>query len=487
MTSELRLTVLLTATGLGILAADPGRTLAQTDLAAHPHVSEALHLLDEWLRSEQAYEHLPGLSVAVVTGDNILWSSGYGFADIERRIPADSRTQYSGCSIAKLFTATAVMQLAEKGRIALDEPVAKHLPWLPQPTDASTTPINLEHLLTHSSGIVRDLPIPYWTGPDYPFPAQQDLLRSASTEWYQNAPGTRYEYSNIGMILAGEVVGAVAGMPLERYVKEHIFIPLGMNQTSMRSTDPSGQAELARGYSLIRRDGTRAPVPPYRVSGLAAVAGLVSTAEDLARFAAWQLQTLNGRANSVLGVNALRSMHQVQFMPADSWTMSGYGYQMWRENDRTFVGHAGTCPGFQSQLLLRPQDGFAAVAMVNAQGINPSRYTQRAHDILVPAIRAARNASGGARTDGAREDVRQYAGLYQRPLGSEALVIPWQGMLAIVRLPTANPLSSMELFEIVAGGQFRRSGARPQDAERIEFKADGGQMRMWRAHQYWVK
>jgi hypothetical protein len=138
-------------------------------------------------------------------------------------------------------------------------------------------------------------------------------------------------------------------------------------------------------------------------------------------------------------------------------------------------------------LLLRPQDGFAAVAMVNAQGINPSRYTQRAHDILVPAIRAARNASGGARTDGAREDVRQYAGLYQRPLGSEALVIPWQGRLAIVTLPTANPLSSMEVFEIVAGGLFRRSGARPEDAERIEFKADGGQMRMWRGHQYWVK
>jgi CubicO group peptidase (beta-lactamase class C family) len=274
---------------------------------------------------------------------------------------------------------------------------------------------------------------------------------------------------------------------LDRYVKERIFTPLGMSRTSMSPHNPSGQAELARGYSLLRRDGTREPIPPYQVGGLAAVAGLVSTVEDLGRFAAWQLQVLIGRANSVLGANTLRSMHQVQFMPVDSWATSGYGYQMWRENDRTFVGHAGMCPGFQSQLLLRPQDDFAAVAMVNAQGLNPSRYTQRAYDILVPAIRAARSASGEGRTEAASEEVRRYAGLYQRPLGSEALVIPWQGRLAVVGLPTPNPLASMELFEPMADGQFRRAGAPSESAEVIAFTADGGHIRMWRAHQFWVK
>lgn len=478
---ELRRSVLLTACALGILASAPAEILAQSDLAGHPRVSEALHLIDEWLKAERAYERLPGLSVAVATSEGVLWSSGYGFADVEHRIPAESGTQYSGCSIAKLFTATAVMQLVERGHVVLDEPAAKHLPWLPR--TSSTTPITLEHLLTHSSGIVRDLPIPYWTGPDYPFPTREDLLRSASNEWYQNAPGTRYEYSNVAMALAGEIVEAVAGVSLDHYLRENVFAPLGMSRTSMRPEDPAGQAQLARGYTLLRRDGTREPIPPYRVAGLAAVAGLVSTVDDLGRFAAWQLQTLDGGMSSVLGVSALASMHEVQFMPADSWTTSGYGYQMWRENDRTFVGHAGTCPGFQSQLLLRHQDDFAAVAMVNAQGLNPSRYTQRAYDVLAPAIRAARSGSGGE----APEEIRRYAGLYQRPLGSEALVIPWQGKLAVVRLPTQNPLSSMELFEHVEGGRFRRSGARPETAEVIEFESDGGQTRMWRGHQYWVR
>jgi hypothetical protein len=203
--------------------------------------------------------------------------------------------------------------------------------------------------------------------------------------------------------------------------------------------------------------------------------------DDLARFALWQLQTLESETNTVLGASALASMYEAQFMPGDAWTTAGYGYQMGRENARTLVGHAGTCAGFQSQILLRPQDDFAAVAMVTAQGLNPSRYTQRVYDILAPALRAARGGAG-AETP---EEIRRYAGLYLRPLGSEALVIPWQGNLAVVGLPTSNPLSSMELFEHVEGGRFRRSGAPPQTAEVIEFESESGQTRMWRGHQYW--
>lgn len=464
----------------------PGTTSAQQPLAEHPRVAESLRLLDAWLEAEQAYERLPGLSIAITSDAGLVWAKGYGHADVERSVPASPTTRYSGCSIAKVFTATAVMQLRDDGKLQLEDPAERHLDWLPADLSGEP-PITITNLLTHSSGIVRDLPGAYWTGPAYRFPDREAILRSAGREWILAPPGTRYEYSNIGMMLAGEIVAKVSGVPYEDYVRERIFVPLGMRRSSIAPTDPGGQADIAQGYTLMQRNGTRERVPAYQVRGLAPVAGLVSTVEDLARFASWQLRVLAGREEGVLQRASLQTMQQVQFMPADSWSTAGYGYQIWRENDRTFVGHAGTCPGFQGQLLLRPQDGIATVVMINAQGASPNRYTQRAYDIMAPALRAARAAVTGPQDMAAIGMLERLTGLYRRPLGSEVLVLPWQGRLAVVSLPTANPLSSMETFDLIGNGRFRRSGARPEVAEVIEFKPEADGLRLWRSHQFWVR
>lgn len=465
-------------------SASPGFGQLSDPVREHPRVIESLRLLDEWFRAEQAYERLPGFSVAIATERGLLWANGYGYSDVERALPAQPGTRYSGCSIAKLFTATAVMKLRDEGRLDLDDPVVNHLEWLEIP-ESDAGPITIEHLLTHSSGLVRDLAAPYWTGPDYPFPTREGFVAAAGREWLQTEPGSGYSYSNVGMALAGEIVASVSEMAYEEYVRRHIFEPLGMSASSISPSDPGGRPDLAQGYTLLRRDGTRQPVPPYRVGGLAPVAGLVSTVEDLARFASWQLRSLDGGDQGVLQPGTLRSMHQVQFMPADSWTTAGYGYQLWRENDRTFVGHAGTCPGFQSQVLVRPQDNVATIVLINAQGVSPNRYTQRAYDIMAPALRAARNGPSG-RDPTVVDALERFAGLYERPFGSEILILPWQGRLAVIGLPTQDPLSSMETFESVGEGRFRRSGARPELAEVIEIRPHGDELRLWRGHQFWV-
>jgi len=464
----------------------PGGLPAQQQGSGHPRVVESLRLLDAWLEAEQAYEMLPGISIAIASDDGLVWAKGYGHADVEQRVPASPTTRYSGCSIAKLFTATAIMQLRDAGKLRLEDSIEEYLDWLRlRPSEGSA--ISIANLLTHSSGIVRDLPGAYWTGPAYPFPSHDAIVRSGGPEWIHAPPGARYEYSNVGMTLAGDIVTRVSGVPYEEYVRQHIFTPLGMRSSSIAPTDPGEQPDLAQGYTLLQRDGTRQRVPSYQVRALAPVAGLVSTVEDLARFASWQLRVLAGRQEGVLQRTSLAAMHRIQFMPADSWTTAGYGYQIWRENDRTFVGHAGTCPGFQGQILLRPQDRIATVVMINAQGVSPNRYTQRAYDIMAPALRAARaTAATGSQDTAATATLEQLAGLYRRPLGSEILVVPWQGSLAVVGLPTANPLSSLETFDPIGNGRFRRSGARPDGAEIIEFKTDADGLRLWRGHQFWV-
>lgn len=109
----------------------PVKTSAQQPIVGHPQVAEAVRLLDAWLEAEQAYGRLPGLSIAIASDAGLVWAKGYGHADVERGVPASPTTRYLGCSIAKLFTATAVMQLRDDGKLQLEDPVERHLDWLP--------------------------------------------------------------------------------------------------------------------------------------------------------------------------------------------------------------------------------------------------------------------------------------------------------------------------------------------------------------------
>src|SRR5207249_10130011 len=130
-----------------------------------------------WLEGERAYDQIPGVSAAVVYDQDALWTGGYGVADLTTKRPADADTLYSICSISKLFTSVAVMQLRDAGKLRLDDPVAKHLPWFaikrafPQREE-----ITVEGLLTHASGLPRESDYPYWTGPDFPFPTHEQIV-----------------------------------------------------------------------------------------------------------------------------------------------------------------------------------------------------------------------------------------------------------------------------------------------------------------------
>ena len=128
--------------------------------------SDALTLLDRWLESGRAYKHLPGLSVSITKDQELLWSKAYGLSNIANKVPTTPGTIYSICSISKLFTAIAIMQLYDEGKLRLDDPIESIL------TDfklrqqfKDSGPITIRSLLTHSSGLPRESDYPYWTGP----------------------------------------------------------------------------------------------------------------------------------------------------------------------------------------------------------------------------------------------------------------------------------------------------------------------------------
>ncbi len=475
------LLLLLGLSGAPVATAQAPAPAPAPSVAKDPRVVQALSLLTAWLDAEQAHRRLPGVSLAVIHDQESLFSRGFGYAHVETKAPATPSTMYSICSISKLFTGVAVMQERDAGRLGLDDPVSKHLPWFSiggMPDGAP--PVTVRGLLTHSSGLPRESDFPYWTGPEYPFPPAEMVRERVAGQEMLYRPETFFQYSNLGLTLAGEVAAAAAGKPFAGLIRENVLDPLGMKDTETEHLDRWRGNRLATGYTAPRRDGTREKVPPYEVRGIAPAAGFTSTVEDLGRFASWQFRLLGTQKTEVLDVDTLREMQRVQFMDPGWKTSWGLGFQVWRSGEKTFVGHNGYCPGYQSQLLLQTGEKLATVFMTNTNGIDAQRYAQTAYDVVAPAVKKALDDPKGAKAHVA--GFARYAGRYDSWLAGEAHVFPWDDGLALVTLPTEKPVEALVKLKPVGEHRFRRVRDDGELGEEVRFEVgpDGTATRLWR-------
>ena len=443
------------------------------DLAKDPRVRQALTFLEMWLDGQRAYEAIPGASAAVVHDQELVWASGFGLADRERAAPATPSTVYSICSISKLFTSVAVMQLRDEGRLRLDDPVEKHLPWFAvKQMYPESGPITVESLLTHSAGFQEDPSIPFWTG-TFDFPTREKVMASLPSEETLYPAQRHYEYSNLGLLLAGEIVTAASGTPYPELVKARILDPLGLTSTTPEMPVELRGKSLATGHSARRRDGSRAPVAFFQTRALAPAAGFASTAEDLARFASWQFRLLGSGGTEVLAANTLRDMQRVHFTDPDWKTTRGLGFQVWRAGEKTFVGHGGDCPGFRTALTLQTDEKIATVFMANANGVASDGFAQQMYEVVGPAIRAA--ASKQEPAPASDPSLSKYAGSYDlAPWGGELIVFPWEEGLAMVELPSSQPVADLVRLRAVPGRphHFRRVRENDVAGEPIDFDVD---------------
>ncbi len=487
------------AAALALLLLTAPSLHAQQPLADDPGVAEAVHLLDTWMDAAQAYGGIPGASLAVVHDQELVWAKGFGFAHVEAEEPATPSTMYSVCSISKLFTAVGVLQLRDEGRVDLDDPVAKHLEWFRiQDGFAEAGAVTVEGLLTHTSGLPREAKAPYWTGPDYPFPTHKEIVATLPTQSMLYPPRTYYQYSNLALTLAGEIVAAASRQAYDDYIRAHILDPLGMTSTFTDHQDRFRGNRLASGYTARGRDGRRHLVPDYQVRGVSPAAGFVSTVEDLARFASWQFRVLDGD-DALLDRNTLREMHRVHWLEPDGETTYGLGFSVWKSDGDTFVGHGGSCPGYRSHLLLRPQDRVATAFAANGQGVDARRFAQTAYDIVAPALRqAARKREGEAPAPGAtaaaergvaeQETFRRFTGTYERSFGGEIAVLVRDGDLHVLPLPTNDPLEALTRLRHIEDSTFRRVRDNGALGEEFVFEElPDGTMRMWRNENYSVR
>jgi len=446
-----------------------------------PDFSEAIRMIDMWLEAQRDYDNLPGISVAIVADQEILWSKGYGLADLEKEVPSSPNTIYSICSISKLFTSVAIMQLRDAGKLRLEDLVADHLPWFNLKQQyPDTGPITIRSVLTHSSGLPRESDYPYWTGPDFPFPSPKKVKAKLGSQKTLYSPSTYFQYSNLGMTLLGEIVAEVSGMPYQKYIEENILRPLRLADTRTKLPESLWRGKLATGYTAKKRDGSRSMLPLFQAKGIAPAAGFSSTVEDLARFASWQFRLLEKGEEEIIKASTLREMQRVHWMDPDWKTTWGLGFSVREVDGKTMVGHSGGCPGYRSILNIDTQKKQAFIAMINACGASPYKYTTGMRDILKKATDKAKQEKAGV-------DLEAYAGLYNaQPWWAETAILPWQGKLAVFGLPSENPAKSLTLLKHIEGDTFRRLRKDETLGEEVVFKRDktGKVVQMWQHSNY---
>jgi CubicO group peptidase (beta-lactamase class C family) len=310
-----------------------------------------------------------GLAVGVVRNGSLEFFSGHGLADIASHTPVTEDTVFRIGSITKTITAIAVMQLWEQGLVDLEAPANDYLSaYQLVPAKAGWRPATVRHLLTHTAGIrevlhpsgllrMRDLGETVKLG--RPVPSLAEYYRGGLR--LDAEPGSRFMYTNHGFATLGQIVADVSGKPLDHYLREHIFEPLGMEHTDLVRS-PRVTAHLATGYEL-RSDGAEA-VTDYEVVPIGAGA-VYSTPADMARYLAALLGGGSNQHGCVLKPATLAAMFEPHYQPDPR--VPGMGLAFFRTNlgGRLAVEHDGILPGFDSQIFLAPSDGVAVMAFAN--------------------------------------------------------------------------------------------------------------------------
>lgn len=327
--------------------------------------------VDAYLERETQRRHLPGISVAVVREGKPVYVKGFGYADLEHRVPATPDTVFRIASVTKMFVATALMMLVEEGKVALDEPVTKYLSDAPREWDG----ITVRHLVTHTSGLAD-----VWDVPQQSRPAVLDgaaIVKTLAAVPPPYKPGERYEY-NHGATLVGVVVERVSGKPFAQFLKERVFDPLGMKST--RVDDPrSVTPGRARNYAWDDAAGTWMNVEPlpWNISSLAD-GGVVSTAADLGK---WD-EALYGER--LLKRATLAEMWRPMRLSDGSETGYGCGWQVGTFRGHRWVGHFGA--GQTSAKVARfPDSKLAVIVLCNFDRGDAPRIADAIAAMYLPA------------------------------------------------------------------------------------------------------
>jgi len=307
---------------------------------------------------DQMQQHkVPSIAVAVAQGGHILWEQGFGWADREKRIPADANTMYSLASISKPLTATALMTLVAAGKVDLDKPVNDYL------GDAkirarvgNADDATVRRVANHSSGLPEHFQFFYrnesWRAPSF----DETILRFGNLV---TLPGEQFQYSNLGYGALNNIICRVSGKSFADYMREEVFLKLGMTRSAV------GNDTALAPYEAIRYDGQDATPIVYYDTDHPGASEIYSSAHDMALFGMFSLKAHLPNQAAILSDALIDAMHKpsVFFSPGAGY---GIGWQSDTRNGITIVNHSGGMPGVSTWLRLVPAQNLVVVVLSNS-------------------------------------------------------------------------------------------------------------------------
>jgi D-alanyl-D-alanine carboxypeptidase len=328
----------------------------------------------------------PGASIAIVRDGRIAYVRAYGDARLEPKTSAEPGIRYAIGSVSKQFTAAAILLLQEDGKLSLDDKVAKYFPDLTRASD-----ITVRQLLSHTSGY-QD----YWPQ-DYMFPLMVDpvtpegIMDRWASKPLDYEPGTKWQYSNTGYVIAGRIVEKVSGKPLFQFLQERIFTPLQMKSAQDFDREPL-TAGNAGGYTSFALGPPRA-AGASGAGWLFGAGELAMTAEDLAR---WDISIIN---RSLLSESSYRALETETLLTSGVGTQYGLGVDVELASQRRKLAHGGEVVGFTADNVIYPDDRTAIVVLVNKDA---SRATSQISEKLAGLVFEQAQATEDAKTAQAR-------------------------------------------------------------------------------------
>lgn len=353
-----------------------------------PKLRSSIEQIDKMTADEFAKDNIGSVTIGIVSGSQLVWTKSYGYADTEKKVPATRDTVYRIASVTKQFTGLMLLQLVERNRVHLSDPVEKYLPEVNkiQGRFTNAPPITLVQLATMTAGLVGEPNNSerYLTGAVADW--EKILISSLPDTKYLYEPGTRSNYSNTSYAILGVALSRAAGKPYVNYVREEILTPLEMTHTDFQ---PNAQITpyLAKGYDVV--DGkidTLTALGQHGNRGKNVPAGsLYSTVEDMARFVAFEL----GEGSSkVLKKETLdESFDGMVAADSDLNYGEGVGFSAMRLMPSNFValGHLGILNGYSAAVVFDRKSRVGIIVLANATG-GKADYQEHARKMLAMLV-----------------------------------------------------------------------------------------------------
>ncbi len=397
-----------------------------------------LEKIEEFILNRMRETRIPGLSIGIIKGNELVYARGFGFRDIEFGLPATPRTIYGIGSITKSFTALSILKLMEEGLVDLNDPIDKYLPIRLR---AMGEQVRIHHLLTHTSGIpalgYAEAYINGVLGLEnnwLPLASPNDVISFmlGAEEWAVARPGERFFYLNEGYVLLGQVINKVSGLSYEDFVRKNILQPLGMVRSYFTADEVNKDSDVATPY-IISKDGVH--VRSRFPFGITSDGGLLSNVIDMAKYVIMLINRGEFNGTRIISKDHLELAERKYIdVPWRIIGDEGYGYGLIISEGffgRKLVEHSGNVLVYTAYMGYIPSDGVGVIVMANAEG-----YPLTKLGIYILAQLLGHDPTKELKAYILEETARKIEGVYETYGGTIRVTITSQGDYLIMRSTT---------------------------------------------------